>query len=56
MPDQSKGRDANAATPVDKSTPDASKAAAEKTGKESTRRAGPDGPDAREIGDTFKKP
>lgn len=55
MSEQSKGREANGATPVDKSTPDASSAAARKTGKESTRRAGPDGPDAREIGDTFKK-
>lgn len=27
----------------------------QKTGEESRRRAGPDGPDAAEVGDTFKK-
>ncbi|HEY0437207.1 MAG TPA: hypothetical protein VGC92_11230 [Phenylobacterium sp.] len=27
----------------------------ERTGRESTRRAGPDGPDATAVGETFKK-
>lgn len=52
--EQSAGRRKNAASPAGKSTPDASDEAARRVGRESRRRAGPDGPDAREIGDTFK--
>lgn len=53
--DQDEGRKANGAEPggkPDAATPDA---AVKKTGQESTRRAGPDGPDARVVGDTFKQ-
>lgn len=55
MRDQSKGRDENAAQPGDKPDAATSDKDVEKTGRESTRRAGPDGPDAAEIGDTFKQ-
>jgi hypothetical protein len=54
-PKQSEGRKANGAMPADKpdqTTPDAD---VKRTGEASTRKAGPDGPDSAEIGDTFKR-
>ncbi len=53
---QSKGRERNAARPGGKPDPATSDEAVRRVGQESQRRAGPDGPDAREIGDTFKTP
>lgn len=52
---QSKGRERNAATPGGKPEADIPDEAVLRVGRESRRRAGPDGPDAREVGDTFKK-
>lgn len=49
------GRRKNGALPVGKHDATKTEEEAVKTGKESTRRAGPDGPDAREVGDTFKR-
>ncbi len=55
-PIQSKGREANAAQPLTNERPGlVSEAGTERTGRESRRRAGPDGPDATEVGDTFKR-
>jgi hypothetical protein len=54
-PKQSQGRAANGAIPGGKpeaSTPDDR---VRKVGKASTTKAGPDGPDAREVGETFKR-
>lgn len=51
---QTKGREDNGATPAGAPDASTSKAAVEKTGEKATRSAGPDGPDATEIGDTFK--
>lgn len=53
---QSEGRRKNAAVPGGKPRPDVSDEAVRRVGRESRRRAGPDGPDAREVGDTFKRP
>ncbi len=52
--DQTDGRAANGAAPGGK--PDQSTASADvkKTGERETRSAGPDGPDAGEVGETFK--
>lgn len=55
MPNQSSGRTRNGATPVTKSTPDSSENKAKKTQAESRKRAGPDGPDAEVVGNTFKR-
>lgn len=49
------GRKANAAQPGGKPDASTSDAAVKQTGRESTRRAGPDGPHAKAIGDTFKR-
>ncbi|WP_415289084.1 hypothetical protein RSD66_04005 [Brevundimonas sp. S1H14] len=54
-PKQSEGRRRNAALPGGKPDADTSEEAVRRVGRESRRRAGPDGPDAREIGDTFKQ-
>lgn len=54
-PDQTEGRKANGAIPggkPDAATPDK---AVTSTGRLSTTKAGPDGPSAAEVGDTFKK-
>lgn len=51
---QSEGRERNAAIPGGKPDADTPDEAVRRVGRESRRRAGPDGPDAREIGDTFK--
>ncbi len=55
QPKQSKGREQNAAIPGGKPDAATSDEAVRRVGRESSRRAGPDGPDAREVGDTFKK-
>lgn len=53
---QSKGRKANEAQPLNDERPGlVSESGTVRTGKESRRRAGPDGPDATEVGDTFKR-
>ncbi|MGH6979346.1 MAG: hypothetical protein ACRED4_08670 [Brevundimonas sp.] len=52
---QTEGREDNGAVPggkPDASTPDK---AVKKTGEQERRSAGPDGPDARAVGDTFKR-
>lgn len=52
---QSQGRKENGAMPAgrpDASTPESDVV---KNGRKSARAAGPDGPDAKEIGDTFKR-
>ena len=49
------GRKANGAEPGGKPDASNSDAAVKRTGRESTRRAGPDGPDAKAVGDTFKR-
>ncbi|QBX36490.1 hypothetical protein E4M02_13805 [Brevundimonas sp. S30B] len=48
------GRKANGAGPGGKPDAQTPEADVRKTGRESTRRAGPDGADARDVGDTFK--
>ena len=52
---QTDGRDKNGAMPVDAATPSTSSKDADKVGAKERRSAGPDGPDATEVGDTFKK-
>lgn len=53
--DNTPGREANAAQPLGDMRGEESDAGVERTGKKERRSAGPDGPDARVIGDTFKK-
>jgi len=53
--DQSKGREKNAATPGDRPDPATAEKDGKKVGKHERRTAGPDGPDATEVGDTFKR-
>jgi hypothetical protein len=48
------GREANEAEPLGDFTALGGKKAVQKTGQESRKRAGPDGGDAKEVGDTFK--
>lgn len=52
---QSDGRKANGADPAGKPDPATSSKAVKAVGKRETTTAGPDGPDASEIGETFKK-
>lgn len=52
---QTDGRTANGAEPGGKPDATTSSADVERTGKASAQRAGPDGPDAKAIGDTFKR-
>lgn len=52
--DQTKGRDRNGAYPPGRPDASTSKADVKRVGEQGRRRAGPDGPDAREVGDTFK--
>lgn len=52
---QTPGRKANGAIPAGRPDGTTSDEAIERVGRESTRRAGPDGPDASEVGDTFKR-
>ena len=57
MPDpkQSEGREDNGAIPPGKPDAATSEADVRKVGEQSRRKAGPDGPDATEVGDTFKR-
>lgn len=52
--DQSAGRQANAAQPPGEQLGIVSNEGLIKTGKRSRRAAGPDGPDAKAVGNTFK--
>ena len=52
---QSEGRDDNGAIPPGKPDASTSDAAVKRTGERERRSAGPDGPDAAEVGDTFKQ-
>lgn len=52
---QTPGRKANGAIPAGRPDATTSDKEIEKVGRESTRRAGPDGPDATEVGNTFKR-
>lgn len=52
---QSEGREKNGAIPGGKPDATTSDEAVRKVGEAETRSAGPDGPDATEVGDTFKK-
>ncbi len=51
---QPSGREANGAVPGGKPDPLTSDEAVLRTGRKSRKAAGPDGPDATVIGDTFK--
>lgn len=57
MPDpkQTKGREDNGAIPPGRPDASTSDAQVKRVGEQSRRKAGPDGPDAAEVGDTFKK-
>ena len=52
--EQSEGREKNGAAPGGKPDASTSDAAVRRTGEQSRRTAGPDGPDAGVIGETFK--
>lgn len=52
---QSKGRKENAAQPLGGRKGVVSHKQTVKSGKESVRRAGPDEPDAKAVGETFKR-
>lgn len=53
--DQSAGRTANGAAPGGRPDASTSSRDVEKTGEREAKSAGPDGPDAGEVGETFKK-
>jgi hypothetical protein len=53
--EQSEGRKDNGAIPGGKPDASTSDEQVRKVGRDSTTKAGPDGPDAREVGDTFKR-
>jgi hypothetical protein len=52
--DNSEGRKRNAAQPLGERQGTASKDSVRKTGRKERQSAGPDGPDAKAVGDTFK--
>ena len=52
--EQSEGREKNGAAPGGRPDASTSDAAVKRTGEQSRTAAGPDGPDARVIGETFK--
>lgn len=52
---QMEGRKKNAAQPLGEQPGLVSKKGVKRTGERSRRAAGPDGPDARKVGDTFKR-
>ena len=54
--EQSEGRKRNGASPAGKPDATTSDEDVKRTGKAETRSAGPDGPDATEVGNTFKRP
>jgi hypothetical protein len=51
----SEGRKANAAQPLGERHGTSSESGTRKTGLKERNSAGPDGPDAKAVGDTFKK-
>ncbi len=53
--DNTPGREANSAAPLGERPGTASDRETERTGKTEATSAGPDGPDARAVGDIFKK-
>lgn len=53
-PRQTKGREQNAALPGGRPDASTSDEAVKRTGRRAQTAAGPDGPSAKEIGDTFK--
>lgn len=53
---QSAGRDRNAAIPPGKPDAATPESAVKRVGLQSRKKAGPDGPDAREAGDIFRRP
>ena len=53
---QTEGRDDNGAIPPGKPDASTSDAAVRRNAEREKRSAGPDGPDATEVGDTFKTP
>ena len=59
MPDdhpiQTDGREKNGATPLGRPDASTSEAQVKRNAEREQRSAGPDGPDATEVGDTFKK-
>ena len=59
MPDQkpiqTDGRDDNGAIPLGRHDASTSDAAVKRNAEREQQTAGPDGPDATEVGDTFKK-
>ena len=52
---QTKGRDDNGASPLGRPDASTSDAAVKRNADREQETAGPDGPDATEVGDTFKK-
>ena len=52
---QTPGRDANGAIPLGRPDASTSDAAVKRNAEREKKSAGPDGPDAAEVGDTFKK-
>ena len=55
-PIQTEGRDDNGAIPLGRPDASTSDAAVKRNAEREQRSAGPDGPDATEAGDTFKRP
>ena len=55
MTQQPQGRERNAAQPLGERSGLASEGKTREVGKHERRTAGPDGPSAREVGDTFKR-
>lgn len=53
---QSQGREDNGAIPGGKPEASTPEREVKRTGERERRSAGPDGPDATEVGDTFKRP
>lgn len=53
---QSEGREKNGAMPAGKPDQTTADRDVKKVGKQSRRGAGPDGPEAAEVGKTFKRP
>ena len=54
-PIQTEGRDDNGAIPLGRPDAATSDAAVKRNAEREQKSAGPDGPDAAEVGDTFKK-
>ena len=54
-PIQTDGRDDNGAIPLGRPDASTSDAAVKRNAEREKKSAGPDGPDATEVGDTFKK-